>query len=157
MIRRKQWLIAFSILLISFQWQNLNADLYKWIDDKGTVHYGDNPPEKARLKKISGAISSFTTVNVEKFRFDAKLVTSSDGGAPSVIIYSTSWCGYCKKAKKYFNKNNIKFTEYDIENNSRARKQYKKMNGRGVPLILVGKKRMNGFSESGFKRIYNKI
>lgn len=69
-------------------------------------------------------------------------------------MYSTSWCGYCKKAKQYFKKNNITFTEYNIEKNAKAKREYKKMGATGVPVILVGKKRMNGFSQKGFEAIY---
>ena len=69
-------------------------------------------------------------------------------------MYSTSWCAYCKKAKRYFESNDIPFTEYDIETNANARARYDRMEATGVPVILVGKKRMNGFSEEGFRRIY---
>ena len=33
-----------------------------------------------------------------------------------VIIYSTSWCGYCTKAKTFMKKNNIEFVEKSPEN-----------------------------------------
>ena len=78
----------------------------------------------------------------------------SPGEDKAVIMYSTEWCGYCKKARRFFQDNNIAFTEYDIEKDQEARRQYKEMGARGVPVILVGKKRMNGFSEEGFERIY---
>ena len=32
-----------------------------------------------------------------------------------VVMYSTSWCGYCKKAKNYFEANKIAYIEKDIE------------------------------------------
>ena len=69
-------------------------------------------------------------------------------------MYSTSWCGYCKKARKYFQANNIPFVEYDIEKNSRAKKRFDRAGGKGVPLILYKGKRLSGLSESGFNRIY---
>jgi glutaredoxin-like YruB-family protein len=69
-------------------------------------------------------------------------------------MYSTAWCGYCKKARKYFTSKGIAFIEYDIEKNARAKRDYDALGGKGVPVILVGKKRMNGFSPQGFDRIY---
>jgi glutaredoxin len=72
----------------------------------------------------------------------------------NVVIYSASWCGVCKKAKTYFRRNGIPFTEYDIEKGTRAKRMYKKLGATGVPVIIVGRKRMNGFSEAGFNRIY---
>ncbi|MFT5419606.1 MAG: glutaredoxin-like YruB-family protein [Candidatus Endobugula sp.] len=69
-------------------------------------------------------------------------------------MYSTAWCGYCKKARKYFTSKGIAFIEYDIEKNARAKRDYDALGGKGVPVILVGKKRMNGFSPQGFDRLY---
>ena len=35
---------------------------------------------------------------------------------PLVVIYSTSWCGYCTKAKAFMKENNIKFVEKHPKN-----------------------------------------
>ena len=131
------------------------VELYKWVDDNGTIHYGDKPPKKAELQQINGNITSFKSVVVEPFKYDPSLVTTNNNSkAKSVIMYSTSWCGYCKKARAHFKRNNIPFREYDIERSKQAAKDYKKLNGRGVPVILIGKQRMNGFSSNAFDRIY---
>ena len=129
------------------------ADLYKWVDDRGNIHYGDKPPEDAQLKDITGNVSSFTSVNVEPFVFDDSII-SKRSKSKSVVMYSTSWCGYCKKAAKHFRKNNIPFTEYDIEKSAKGARDYKRLKGRGVPVILIGDKRMNGFSARTFDKIY---
>jgi glutaredoxin len=71
-----------------------------------------------------------------------------------VVMYSAEWCGVCKKAKKYFKKNHIRYTNYDIDKNKSAKARYKKMGAKGVPVLFVGKKRMNGFSVAHFKRLY---
>ena len=132
-----------------------SAELYKWVDDKGTTHYGDSPPAKADLKEITGTITSFRTVEVEPFKFDASLVTTgSNSRTKPVIMYSTSWCGYCKRARQHFAQKNIPFREYDIEKSRKAAREYKNLKGRGVPVILIGKRRMNGFSANAFDRIY---
>jgi len=68
-------------------------------------------------------------------------------------MFSTEWCGVCKKAKKYFRENGIRYKDYDIEKSSKGRKLYDDMGATGVPVILVGKKRMNGFSASKFERL----
>ncbi len=129
------------------------AQLYKWVDDQGKVHYGDSPPEGAALKQIRGNVSSFTSVTVEPFELDESLLTTPSK-TRTVIMYSTSWCGYCKKAAKHFRKHGIPFKEYDIEKSQKGARDYKKLNGRGVPIILVGKQRMNGFSAEAFDRMY---
>ena len=38
----KAWLgIAVPMLLVSFAW----ADVYKWVDENGVVHFSDSPPK----------------------------------------------------------------------------------------------------------------
>ena len=129
------------------------GELYKWVDDNGKIHYGDSPPDKAKLKQITGNVSSFSSVSVEPFVYDSSLVTQRQQ-SKSVVMYSTSWCGYCKKAARHFRKNNIPFTERDIEKSETAAREYKKLRGRGVPVILIGDQRMNGFSAKTFDAIY---
>lgn len=71
-----------------------------------------------------------------------------------VVMYATSWCPYCQQARNYFHQQGIAYTEYDIERDAAAKKRYQVFGGRGIPVIFVGKRRMNGFSISGFNRIY---
>jgi len=71
-------------------------------------------------------------------------------------MYSASWCTVCKKAKKYFRERGISYTEYDIEKSAKGRREYDKLGARGVPVILVGNKRLNGFTEEAFNKIYFK-
>ncbi len=130
------------------------GEVYKWIDASGRTVYGNKPPRNAQLEKITGSISSFSSVAVESFKFDPSLITPEQAKSKTVIMYSTSWCGYCKKAARHFRKNNIPFKEYDIEKSKRAAKAYKKLKGRGVPVILIGKKRMNGFNARRFDALY---
>ena len=129
------------------------ADLYKWVDENGKVHYGDSPPENVKLKKITGKVSSFSSVTVEPFVYDSSLITKRKQSR-EVVMYSTTWCGVCKKAKRYFQSKNIPYTEYDIEKSEKAAREFKKLRGRGVPVILIGDRRMNGFSIKNFDRIY---
>lgn len=142
-------LISFGLLFAA----NSYAELYKWVDSEGKVHYGDQPPQNAKLKDIRNNISSFTSVDVEGFKFDPALITTTASGK-KVVMYMTEWCGYCKQAARHFRKNNISFVQHDIEKSSNAARDFKKLGGRGVPLILVGKKKMSGFNASRFDRLY---
>lgn len=60
--------------------------------------------------------------------------------ANPVIIYSTTWCGYCSALKDYLDKKNVAWVEKDIEKDAAAYKEViEKMNGemRGVPVSDV--------------------
>ncbi len=57
-----------------------------------------------------------------------------------VIIYSTTWCGYCKMLKKYLTDKGINWVEKDIENDGAAHSELmEKIGGnfRGVPVSDV--------------------
>jgi glutaredoxin len=127
-------------------WAGSHAEIYRWTDDNGKVHFADKAPQQQDSSTVNVRVNTYASVSYDSSVFDT---------GKNVVMYSTSWCGYCKKAKRYFRTNGIAFTEYDIENDRRAKSRYDRMGARGVPVILVGKKRMNGFSEAGFKAIYD--
>jgi len=131
----------------------VQGDLYKWVDKNGKIRYGDSPPENVKLRKMTGNISSFSSVSVEPFVYDPNFAAKRKKSR-SIIMYSTSWCKYCNKAVRYFKHKKIPFIEYDIEKSAKAAREFKKLRGRGVPVILIGNRRMNGFSIKAFNRIY---
>ncbi|HXI35796.1 MAG TPA: glutaredoxin family protein [Burkholderiales bacterium] len=65
-----------------------------------------------------------------------------------VKMYATSWCPYCAKARAYFARRGIAYVEVDIEKSREGRAEYDRLGARGIPVILVGQQRMNGFSEA---------
>lgn len=79
-----------------------------------------------------------------------KAQTAPNAAPGPVVMYATSWCPYCAKARAYFGKKGIAYTEYDVEKSPAANAEFKRLGGRGVPLILVGREKMSGFSEEGF-------
>ncbi len=120
--------------------QGMGVDLYKWTDEFGRIHYTDKPPTNENVEKKEIKIKSY---DGPAQILDYAAALNRD---PTVKIYSAEWCGVCKRAKKYMQERNIKFRELDIEKDRAARREFKKLNGRGVPVILVGRQRMNGFS-----------
>jgi len=132
-------------LLCIFTSQPLFAEIFKWTGENGKVYFSDTKPRHLQSSEVKLKISTYKNVSYDKSLFNT---------GKKVVMYSTSWCAYCKKAKKYFKEQGIRFTEYDIEKNLMAKRRYKKMGAKGVPVILVGNARMNGFSEKGFERIY---
>lgn len=71
-----------------------------------------------------------------------------------VVMYATAWCPYCQKAREFFAANNIAYTEYDIEKDSRAYQHYQSLGGRGIPLIYIDEQRLSGFDETRLRTMY---
>src|SRR5690606_15684233 len=125
-----------------------SAEIYKWTDENGRVHFGDKPKDKDQAEQLSLKVNSYESVSYESF-------TPAQGATSKrVIMYSAAWCGYCKQARQYFQRNGISFVEYDIEKNQNARRAYDSIGDNCVQVILVRIKRLNGFTVADFQSIY---
>jgi glutaredoxin len=119
------------------------AQLYRWTDDKGVIHYSDKAPEKRDAKAVEIRINSYSGPATV-----ASTGTPAAGAArPKVKMLATSWCGYCARARAYLNSRGIPFEELDVEKSAQGKQEYRELKGRGVPIILVGNRRMNGYDQ----------
>jgi glutaredoxin len=84
--------------------------------------------------------------------FPAAVVDAS-GGQPAVVLYATSWCGYCKMTRQFFAANGIRYTEQDIEQSSTAYKEHRNLGGNGVPLVVVGDQVIKGWNEQSLRQL----
>lgn len=73
-------------------------------------------------------------------------------GQPEIILYGTSWCGYCAAAREFFKINGIHYTDLDVEKTSEGYEGHKKLGGGGVPLIVIGGETIHGYNESGLRQ-----
>lgn len=69
------------------------------------------------------------------------------GRRAQVTIYSTSRCGACKAAKRWFDSHGIPYTERDVQKDPAARMVFNRMGVNSVPLIMIGSRRIVGFDE----------
>ena len=71
----------------------------------------------------------------------------ADKGLPEgVVMYSTEWCGICRRARNYFEVHRIAYQDIDIEKSEAGRDEYRKLGGKGVPLIVANGKVIRGFN-----------
>ncbi|HYJ18598.1 MAG TPA: glutaredoxin family protein [Burkholderiales bacterium] len=141
----KQILAASLAVLILLPF-TLFADMYKWIDENGNVHYTDSPPPGKKAKKLELKINSITGPGVVS-TIGKQSPQSPAAGTAKVKLYTTTWCGYCKRAKAYLQARGTSFQEIDVETSAQGQREFQALGGRGVPVILVGNQRMDGYSE----------
>ena len=125
------------------------AQVYKWTDEKGKTHYGDKPPDDSKAQQLKLSIQSYEgPAQVQDWSkiIRAKSKHAEPAAAPSgIVMYSTSWCPHCKRAKAYFAQKGLSYQEIDVEKSESGRKAYQELGGGGVPLILAKGKSMRGF------------
>ena len=146
------------------------AQVQKWIDADGKTHYGSSAPSNTKSKVVDNApfSSSLGTSRVSQSKrstsqelsaeplamSDPKLQRPSSGNTELVKLYTTSWCGYCKKARAYMAANGIRYQEFDIEADRFAKSDYQRHRGRGVPLLVKGDKTLRGFRSSSYDSFF---
>jgi glutaredoxin len=134
------------------------AEIYKWVDDKGEMHITDSPPPAA---KSPGEIKVYKDSQEDGLDTPPALVRKKEESRPSVerkrktevVLYTTSWCPYCRKARDYLRSRGIDFIEYDIEKDKEAAIRKKQLDNRGgVPFAIINGRSISGFSASAYER-----
>lgn len=152
-----------------------SGDIYTWTDTHGIIHFSDEPPQNQegvqREPEIEHSAEQYDQWEQQRQSEQNKILDRSRGSeenrekAPStvgkvtkrpgsVIMYATPTCGYCARARSFFKKYAIPYTEYDITSDRRAKERFKELRGNGVPLIYVGETRIPGFQEGVLKSLF---
>lgn len=74
-------------------------------------------------------------------------------GADPVVLLSAAWCGYCRRLRGDLDRWGIDYREYDVERSARGRKALAILPGAGVPILLVGDERVQGYMPERTRRM----
>jgi len=120
-------------------------------------------PQAKRSRKINGLVVLMLTVAalvVLTYRPSIERVYCDEAAleqAPDVIMLGTWWCRYCYQARRYLTDNDIDYCEYDIEKSAQGEKLFKDVNGRGIPVLLIGDAVVRGFDEGKLDQLLSTI
>jgi hypothetical protein len=106
---RPRAVLVVGTLLVALLPALAPGEVYKWVDEKGRVHYGDRPP-------AAQAPEALTDISV--YEPDAAPQGPARTAAPAISpsaaalanclggngtqLYAASWCGQCRKQLGYF-------------------------------------------------------
>ncbi|MGH8703951.1 MAG: glutaredoxin domain-containing protein [Burkholderiales bacterium] len=140
-----RYLIAAILSAAAF---SAGAQLYRWTDQSGKVHYTDSPPPPAAKdvrKRAAGAPAA-----------------SGDAAEPYALqtarrnfpvkLYSTPSCPPCDAARKLLNVRGVPFTEVSVTNEAGIAELKQAAGGDSVPALIVGSTVQNGFEEGAYHR-----
>jgi glutaredoxin len=77
---------------------------------------------------------------------------------PAQFFYAT-WCGYCKRARKFLDARNVAYTAIDIDTPDGARQwnRVTRNGGNGVPILVVRGVPVNGFDRERYEQLFPKV
>ncbi len=147
------------------------GEMYKWVDQNGVMHFGDAPPNNAgRTNKVEAIPTTprgtfGSQVNLDK-ELKSQTTNRSVKKVPPLVeapvpvvadahveMFMTSWCGYCRKAREYFQSRGIAITEYDVEADPvAAQRKQEILPSPGVPLVVINGKPIQGYSPHAFEQ-----
>lgn len=80
---------------------------------------------------------------------------ASRGETPKIVMYATSWCPYCRRARKLLNSLDVEWIEKDIEKDRIAAREFvaKAGRGAGVPVIDFDGTLLRGFNQHKIRRL----
>jgi len=56
-------------------------------------------------------------------------------------------------ARQFFKKHHIRYQKKDIQRSVGYQREFVRLGGRGIPLILIGKKRIYGYNSQNMTRV----
>jgi len=96
-------------------------------------------------------------------RLDAEPVQTNMGttphanvqGSKKVQLYITSWCPYCRKMEEFLIASKIPYRKLDVENNETAAKDFRRLQGDGVPFIVVDRTLISGYDPEAVRSAWD--
>lgn len=77
--------------------------------------------------------------------------------AAEVVLYSATWCGACRKAKKYLAQKGVDYENRDVDDPRWARELLQRTGQRAIPVIEVNGRILTGFSASGYDALIESV
>jgi glutaredoxin len=143
LIRTMRWRATLGLALLLCA-AGAGAQVFKWVDDKGVVHYSDTPPpptqKKVELKsfKDSGAGVELPYELNEAVK------------ANPVTLYTTSECDFCDRGRTLLKERGIPFAEKTVNSNDDQQRLKDAGSPGQLPLLLVGRSKLIGFESGGW-------
>jgi len=149
--------ILLLIIFISPASSAVSGDYYKWKDKDGNVVFSDIPPPPGVNTEIK-EFKQDTTERPKTKEYPQRPPNESvkekrSYGDIHVIMYMTSWCPYCAKARNFLRSLEVHLIEYNIERDRNKREEMLGKSGgsTGVPLIDVEGTIIRGYNPDALK------
>jgi glutaredoxin len=115
-----------------------HAQMYKWTDAKGVVHFSDQPPPgdaKVETRRVAGGAP----------QADLPYALAEAARANPVVLYTTPDCAACDEGRALLKQRGIPFAERTVKSNDDQQVLKQAGSDGQLPLLLVGSSKRVGF------------
>jgi glutaredoxin len=152
-MKEKKLFYIVSTLALLLIVAGVSAEIFKYEDSDGKVHYVDSEskiPEEYKSKasgkdgfpeisKVSTADRSVSSLSEDSSRDEN--TSDPDIDRPRVSgkleVFVAEWCGHCQALEKALTEEKIPYERFDIENSPVGKQEYINLGRGGVPISRV--------------------
>jgi glutaredoxin len=140
----------------------VSGEIYKWKDKDGNIIFSDTPPPLGVNAEIKESKEESTERPKTREYFPKPKGESIKDKRPYgdiyTIMYMTSWCPYCVKARNYLRSLDVNLVEYNIERDKSKRDEMLGKSGgsTGVPLVDIEGIIIRGYNPDAFRAAIEK-
>jgi len=142
-------IVVMAVMLPLLAAGQARGDLYVWTEADGVKHFSNVEPTgdvAEQQMETEGDVDGTASSGFQR---------GARAPRPKIVMFTSPRCGYCRLARDFFERHGLRYTEYDIAASRKGRLLFKRYRGRGVPLILIGDKRIEGFNEPAIRKLLN--
>jgi glutaredoxin len=141
----KRLAVAAALLLCA---GSAAAQLYRWTDDKGKVHFTDTPPPPGASDVRKKDLAAGAPSGGDSVPFALRQPMKDF----PVTLYSAPNCESCGPARTLLNARGVPFKEVSIRTDEQIAELNRAVGGNVVPALLVGSTPIKGFEEGSYHR-----
>jgi glutaredoxin len=138
-------------LLLLLACASSSAQVYKWTDAQGTVHYTDTPPPQQRASQLKPAPQGASGEAAGALPYElARAVKASP-----VTLYTTtqSDCTGCDQGRALLRARGVPYTEKTVDTDE-DKEALRRLAGKlELPLLVVGSRKVAGFQDAAWQEV----
>lgn len=128
------------------------AQLYRWTDDKGKVHFSDTPPPASARDVQKKAAARGADGKTAPGSAAEPFVLQQARRDNPITLYSTPGCEACDLARQLLNARGLPFREVSVTTDQQIAELTNAVGSNSVPAMLVGPTVVKGFEEGAYQR-----
>jgi glutaredoxin len=143
--------LAASLLLLACA--SSSAQVYKWTDAKGGVHYTDTPPPAGQTKKASELRAPGSSESAQGAAQPLPYELARAVKASPVTLYTTTHtaCPGCEQGRALLRARGIPFSEKTVDSDDDIEKLRQLAGKLELPLLVVGSRKIAGFQDAAWQ------